>query len=141
MPGSFIDTNVLAYLASGDQVKADRAEEIVRNGGVISVQVLNELTNVARRKMNLSWAETRALLFGIRSLLAVRPLTADIHEAGLALAERYKLSIYEAMIAASALEAECETLWSEDMQHGLSIDSRLRIADPFRPVAPSGATR
>lgn len=51
MSGNFIDTNVLIYLASGDPVKADRAEEIVGRGGAISVQVLNELANVARRKM------------------------------------------------------------------------------------------
>ncbi|HLY57310.1 MAG TPA: PIN domain-containing protein [Stellaceae bacterium] len=141
MPGSFIDTHVLAYLASSDRAKADRAEEIVRDGGVISVQVLNELANVARRKMTLSWAETRDLLSAVRGLLSVRPLTADVHDAGLALAERYGLAIYDAMIAASALDADCEVLWSEDMQHGLSINSRLRIADPFRPVAPPPASR
>ncbi|WP_158923843.1 PIN domain-containing protein [Acidisphaera sp. S103] len=62
MPGRVFDTNVLVYLASGDPVKADRAEAIVREDGVISVQVLNELTNVARRKMRMTWADTRALL-------------------------------------------------------------------------------
>ena len=52
MPGSFIDTNVLVYLASGDPVKADKAERVLGEvGGVISVQVLNEFVNVARRKM------------------------------------------------------------------------------------------
>jgi predicted nucleic acid-binding protein len=50
----------------------------------------------------------------------------------LTLAERYNLSVYDAMIAASALAAECDTLWSEDMQHGMRIDGRLRIIDPFR---------
>jgi predicted nucleic acid-binding protein len=54
MPGSFFDTNVLVYIASGDSVKADRAEAIIGGGGAISVQVLNEFTNVARRKMRLS---------------------------------------------------------------------------------------
>ena len=51
MPGSFFDTNVLVYLASGDVAKADRAEATLAKGGSISVQVLNELANVARRKM------------------------------------------------------------------------------------------
>jgi predicted nucleic acid-binding protein len=36
------------------------------------------------------------------------------------------------MIAASALEADCDTLWSEDMQDGVVLDDRLRIANPFR---------
>ena len=85
MPGSFFDTNVLLYVASGDPAKADRAEELVHAGGTISVQVLNEITNVARRKMGMSWTETRAFLSMIRGLLLVQPLTIDSHETGLAL--------------------------------------------------------
>lgn len=134
MPASFFDTNVLLYIASADPAKADRAEKIIADGGIVSVQVLNEIAHVARRKMGMSWAETHAFLSIIRDLLAVRPLTVDIHEAGLALAERYGLSTYDAMIAAAALEADCDRLWSEDMQHGMVIDNRLRIANPFRPT-------
>src|SRR5439155_17894626 len=108
-----------------------RAEKIIGEGGAISVQVLNELTHVSRRKMRLSWAETRAFLSTIRGLLEVHPVTAESHETGLALAERYNLSTYDAMIAASALLAECATLWSEDMQDGMTIENRLLIANPF----------
>jgi predicted nucleic acid-binding protein len=132
MPGSFIDTNVLVYLASGDRTKADRAETLIgQGGGTISVQVLNELANVARRKMRLSWAETHAFLSMIRALLPAQPLTVDVHETGLDLAERYGLSIYDAMIAASALHADCDTLWSEDMQDGMTLEDRLHIVNPF----------
>ena len=134
MPGGFLDTDVLVYLASGEAAKADRAERLASNGGTISVQVLNELANVARRKMRLSWRDTHILLGTLRQLLAVRPLTVEIHEAGLALAERYHLSTFDAMIVASALEAECEVLWSEGMQHDMVIDGRLRIANPFLAV-------
>ena len=132
MPASFFDTNVLVYLASGDAAKADRAEAIVAGGGSISVQVLNELANVARRKMQMSWDETHALLGTLRGLLTVHPVTVEAHDAGLRIAERYGLSIYDAMIAASALDAGCDTLWSEDMQHGIKLDEGLRIANPFR---------
>ena len=131
MPGSFFDTKVLVYLASGDPAKAGRAEAAVASGGTISVQVLNELANVARRKMELSWAETHAFLFLVRGLLTVQAITIEIHETGLALAERYRLSTYDAMIAASALHADCDALWSEDMQHGLVIENRLRVCNPF----------
>jgi predicted nucleic acid-binding protein len=134
MPGSFFDTNVLLYVASGDAAKADQAEKLIGDGGTITVQVLNEVTNVARRKMQLSWAETRAMLATLRELLPVRPITMDIHEAGVALAERYSLSVYDAMIAASALDAGCDTLWSEDMQHGMVLDGQVRIVNPFRAV-------
>jgi predicted nucleic acid-binding protein len=132
MPGSFFDTNILIYLASDDATKADRAEAIVREGGTISVQVLNEVANVARRKMQLSWRETHGFLSSLRELLTVRPITVDTHELGLALAERHQLGIYDALIAASALLAECDKLWSEDMQDGMAIDRRLRIVNPFR---------
>jgi predicted nucleic acid-binding protein len=132
MPASFFDTNVLVYLASGDAAKADRAEAAVAAGGAISVQVLNEFTNVARRKMRMSWADTHAFLSTLRALLTVHPLTVETHETGLQLAERYGFSTYDGMIAASALHAGCDTLWSEDMQHGMVLDEGLRILDPFR---------
>jgi predicted nucleic acid-binding protein len=132
MPASFFDTNVLVYIASGDAAKADRAEAAVAAGGAISVQVLNELANVARRKMQMSWDDTHGLLTMMRGLLTVHPLTLETHETGLTLAERYSLSIYDAMIAAAAIHAGCDTLWSEDMQHGMAIDEGLRIVNPFR---------
>jgi predicted nucleic acid-binding protein len=133
MPVSFFDTNILVYLASGDTKKADRAEAAIAKGGSISVQVLNELANVARRKMQMSWDETHALLNMLRDLLTVHPLTVETHETGLGIAERYGLSTYDAMIAASALHAGCDTLWSEDMQHGLALKEGLRIVNPFVP--------
>jgi predicted nucleic acid-binding protein len=135
MPGDFFDTNVLVYIASGQTNKADRAERLARDGGIISVQVLNEIANVARRKMRLSWIETRAFVSLIRGLLPIEPITLETHETGLALAERYGLSVYDAMIAASALLADCDRLWSEDMQHGMVISGRLQIVDPFRETA------
>jgi len=132
MPASFFDTNILLYITSSDASKADKAEAAVAVGGAISVQVLNELTNVARRKMRMSWADTHAFLSMLRALLTVHPLTIEVHETGLALAERYGLSTYDAMIAASALHAGCNKLWSEDMQHGMVLKGRLRIVNPFR---------
>ncbi len=132
MPASFFDSNVLLYIASGDSDKADKAEKVLAQGGSISVQVLNEIANVARRKMRLGWSETHEFLSLVRGLLIVHPVTVETHEDGLALAERYGLSTYDAMIASAAMRAECETLWSEDMQHGMLLDGRLRVVDPFR---------
>jgi predicted nucleic acid-binding protein len=131
MPASFFDTNVLVYLVSGDAVKADRAEQALSRGGVISVQVLNELANVARRKMQLPWRETHTFLNSLRGLLTIHPVTLDIHDTGLRLAERYGMATYDAMIAASALHAGCQTLLSEDFQHGMVLKEGLRITNPF----------
>ena len=132
MPASFFDTNVLLYLAASDPAKANRAEAAVALGGAISVQVLNELANVARRKMRLSWEDTHEFLDMIRGLLTVHPVTLEVHETGLELAERYGLSTYDALIAAAALHAGCDTLWSEDMQHGMKLREGLRVVNPFR---------
>jgi predicted nucleic acid-binding protein len=132
MPGSFFDTNVLLYIASDNAAKADQAEKAIARGGAISVQVLNEITNVARRKMQMSWVDTHTLLAMLRGLLTVHPVTIEMHETGLILAERYNFSNYDAMIAAAALHAGCDTLWSEDMQDGIVVDKGLRIVNPFR---------
>jgi predicted nucleic acid-binding protein len=75
--------------------------------------------------------ETHVLLSTVRSLLTVHPLTVDIHETGLELAEAYALSTLDAMIAASALHAGCDMLLSKDMQHGMTLGG-LRIVNPFR---------
>lgn len=128
---AFIDSNVALYLLSADTAKADRAETVLAEGGVISVQVLNEVTSVARRKLGMSWAETDELLAGLRSACSVEPLTAQTHDTGRRLAQRYGLSVHDAMIAAAALLAGCARLYSEDMQHGLLVDRRLRICNPF----------
>ena len=132
MPGSFFDSNVLLYVASGDSAKADRAERLIGAGGIISVQVLEEIANVARRKMGMSWTQTRAFLSTIRALLPVQTLAIEVHETGLVVAERYGLSTWDGMIAASALHADCDTLWSEDMQDDVVLEGRLRIVNPFR---------
>src|ERR1700753_1758784 len=131
MSGSFLDTNVILYSASRDPVKAQRARDVVAAGGTVSVQVLNETINAARRKMQLPWPEIRSILADIRSLLDVRPLTINTHEVGLELAARHNITIYDSMSVAAALEAECDVLWSEDMQHGMVFAGRLRVANPF----------
>ena len=127
----FFDTNVLLYLLSADPAKAGRAEELIAAGGWVSVQVLNEFASVASRKLRMPIAEIRECLEPIRSICSVVPVTADTHERALALAERYGLSIYDALIAAAALLAGCDTLYSEDLQHGQRIEA-LTIRNPFR---------
>ena len=110
----------------------ERSKKLIAGGGTISVQVLNKVANVARRKMAMTWAETRAFLSSFRGLLSVQPLGIEQHETGPELAEHHGFSIYDAMIVALALHADCDTLWSQDMQHGMVIEKRLRIVDPFR---------
>lgn len=133
--GNFIDTNVLVYLASADPDKATRAEEVAARGGTISVQVLDELANVARRKMLLSWEETNALLATLRRLVTVVPITVETHERGLQVAERFGISVYDAMIVAAAAIAGSDVLWTEDLQDGAVLEG-ARVSSPFLPAQP-----
>jgi len=59
-------------------------------------------------------------------------MTAEVHDVGLATSERYGLSVHDTMILASALQADCETVWSEGVHDGLVIENRLCIRNPFR---------
>ena len=131
MAGSFLDTNILLYHLSDDREKARRAEALTREGGTISVQVLNEIANVARRKIGMGWDDVRAFTEIVRALLDVVPLDAAIHVRGLGLCEQYGFSVYDGMIVAAALEADCDILWSEDMHSGLRVENRLTIRNPF----------
>jgi predicted nucleic acid-binding protein len=127
---AFFDTNVLLYLLSADTDKAQRAEELVSDGGVISVQVLNEFASVASRKLRMTIPEIRECLDAFRGVCRVEPVTLETHLRGLDLAERYGFSVYDSMIVAAALLASCEILYSEDCQGGQRIDG-LVISNPF----------
>jgi predicted nucleic acid-binding protein len=127
----FFDTNVLLYLLSGDEAKADRAEETLAGGGVLSVQVLNEFASVASRKLKMSIGEIREALATVRALCKIVPISEDTHDLGLQIAERYGMSIYDSMVIASALLAGCKAVLSEDLQDGQIIEGRLEIRNPF----------
>ena len=132
MVEAFFDTNVLLYLLSANEKKAGRVEEILTPGSTISVQVLNEFASVAMRKLGMKAAEVREALDPIKTICTVVPLTVLIHQRGLQVAERYGFSIYDALIVAAALDADCVTLYTEDLQHGQVIDRTLTITNPFR---------
>lgn len=136
--GDFLDTNVLVYLAQGDVRKAERVEALLAVMPKVSVQVLNELANVLRRKASFTWAEVSRFLATIRELSEVSPLSVEVHDSGLSIARRYGLSVYDSMIVAAAIASGCQTLWSEDMHDGLVVDGRLEIRNPFRdtPLDP-----
>ena len=128
----FLDANVLLYLLSGDDSKADRAEGELNAGGVVSVQVLNEFASVTSRKLKMSIAEIREMLATIRAICKVVPVSEETHDLGLQVAEQYGLSIYDAMIVASAVLAGCKTIVSEDMQDGQIVQGGLRVWNPFK---------
>ena len=128
---TFFDTNVLLCLLSADNAKADRAEELLANGDVIGVQVLNECAAVGSRKLGMSWSEITEALDPVRAICKIEPVTLATHDRAIATAGRYGYSIYDATIVASALMAGCKTLYSEDLQEGHVVEKRLTIRNPF----------
>lgn len=128
---TFFDTNVLLYLASRDP-RAERAEALLAGGGTISVQVLNEFAVVAHRKMKMPWEEVEAALAAIQILCPEPvPITVQTHKAALHIAMRYGYHFYDALVLAAALEAGCDTIYSEDLQAAQVIDGQLTIRNPF----------
>jgi len=126
----FFDTNILVY-AFLDTDRRDLALDLLADGGVISVQVLNEFTNVARKKWHRDWAEIGAGLQVIRAQFSqIIPIGLATHQSALELASRDGLSFYDALIVAAALEAGCDILFSEDLQHGRKF-GKLLVKNPF----------
>lgn len=127
----FLDTNILVYVATSHPAFARIAENLITSGAVVSVQVLNEFASVMSSKQRAFWPEIRRFLDGARMLLTVVPLTPAAHENALRLVERYRLQWWDALIAASALEAGCARLLTQDMHAGLVIDGTLTVVNPF----------
>lgn len=129
-PAVFFDTNVLVYIASADPQRAACAGALLREGGVVSVQVLNELVSVLRGKFRFEWASVETVLAVVHAHCDVLPLDLLMHQEALLLARLHHLSWYDALIVAAAQRAGARTLYTEDMQHGRAFDS-LRLVNPF----------
>jgi predicted nucleic acid-binding protein len=133
MPGkTYLDTNVLVYAVTQNDPRTARAEELLLSGGVVSVQVLNEFTAVARRKLRMPWTEVAEAVEAFLVLCpSPIPVTLEIHEAARAIAEKNGFNIYDALVVAAALDAGCATLYSEDFQDGQKIEGKLTVRNPF----------
>ncbi len=129
----FLDTNVLVYAALQSDQRSDAARVLLARGGMISVQVLNEFTNVASRKLRRPWLEIARAVEAICFLCPPPlPLTLATHHTARRIAEGTGFAFYDALIVASALDAKCGILYSEDLQDGQVIDGRLTVRNPFR---------
>jgi predicted nucleic acid-binding protein len=129
----FFDTNILVYAFSQDDPRSEVARILLATGGVISVQVLNELTAVLRRKLKLNWKDVLEAVGAVKTLCpSIGSLTVDTHEKALEIGERHGYQIYDSLIIASALASKSKTLYSEDMNDGQVIENVLTIRNPFR---------
>jgi predicted nucleic acid-binding protein len=128
----FLDTNVLVYAIGGSEERTETAEALLVAGGVVSVQVFNELASVARRKLGMAWEEVAEALAAIRIFFpSPAPITIETHDIALRIAMQHGYHIYDALVVASAIETGCAILYSEDLQDGQVIDGHLTIRNPF----------
>jgi predicted nucleic acid-binding protein len=134
----FLDTNIFVYCFDPTApAKHEVANRLVQDAllsreGVVSYQVVQEFFNVALRKFTqpMTAADAQRYLVTVfRPMLAVHSSPSLISE-GLRIHDRYKLGWYDSLIIAAAIEANCTSICSEDMQHDLRIGD-LRIVNPF----------
>jgi predicted nucleic acid-binding protein len=129
----FLDTNILIYRYSrqDDQKRIVAANLLESGNAAISAQVLNEFCNTTRKKFPQNFTHIEATLSGIQGLLTVHPLQANDTHTAIQISKRYGLSYYDSLILAVAENHSCKVVFSEDMQHEMTLDSGLQILNPF----------
>jgi predicted nucleic acid-binding protein len=132
MPGKiFIDTNIIVYSLGPVSTKAHLAAPLFVDSPSISTQVLSETANVAYKRLRLSLFEIRTLITSLEAMCRVEIISLLTIHIALDIQEKYKFSWYDSLIVATALNAGCETLYSEDMQNHQEINGQLHIVNPF----------
>ena len=130
----FLDSNIVIYTYCNDSTdKQQKAKELfVENIVAISTQVLQETANTLYRKFKADFHTIRSLLEEcVRNVFTLHVNTGKTVFQACYMAERYQYSFYDSLIIASALESECQILYSEDMQHNQFIEGKLKIINPF----------
>lgn len=139
----FLDTNIFVYgLLAAEPLKKQRALQLIERAlgshqGCISYQVVQEFANVAIKKFSKRFTHDECKQF---LDAAMHPLnrvasSATLHHAALDLQAQTGYSFYDCLIIAGALQAGCDTLYSEDLQHHQLINGSLRVVNPFLAVA------
>lgn len=129
----FIDTNIFVYahtnLASGKQ---KTSQQLLKSENLfISTQVLNELISVFRKKFNKDWKSIEKIIAETCSYYTIHTVNEETISKAIDISMRYDYSYFDSLIIASALECNCKTLYSEDLQHKQLINKVLTIKNPF----------
>ena len=127
-----LDTNILVYCHSNDeQDKQNTATSLLTLYPVISTQVLSEYINVVKRKLELSKEKIMDVCLQNIEMCILRPVTFTTLKYARTLLDRYDFQLFDSIIVASALEANCHILYSEDLHHGLVVENQMKIINPF----------
>jgi len=130
----FIDTNIVIYFYSNDEVQKQAAAiRLLKNASntIISTQVINEMTNTLFRKFKLSAKDVENVALELDNILSIVSFSLTTQIRAIKIKEEYKLQFYDSLIIATALENNCNILYSEDMHHGQIIENSLKIINPF----------
>lgn len=130
----FIDTNIwlYAFIETDDSVKSATARTLIQETEpVLSTQVINEVCVNLLRRANFTEEQVSRLIESFYEKYPVIELNRSILLTASRLRQRYSLSFWDSTIVASALGAGVSILYSEDMQHGLTIEKRLQVLNPF----------
>jgi predicted nucleic acid-binding protein len=131
----FLDTNLWVYFFAKDPPdKGNRIVEVVNDQIpplMISTQVLGELYNVLTRKRIFSQLESQAIVIGLANRTSTAKVDTSKVLQAIEINIRYGYSYWDSLIIATALQSNCNILYSEDMQHDQMIESKLRILNPL----------
>lgn len=126
-----LDTNILVYLYDDDnEHKRKISELLVVDKPIVSSQIISEFLNVTKRLLKLPKTE----ILKANTLLSkceVISTNQQTLKKSLLLIHRYYFQLFDSLIVASALQAGCTILYSEDLHHNLLVENRLRIINPF----------
>ena len=134
----FLDTNIFVYsFDASSPKKSAQSTKLIRSaietrGGIVSYEVVQEFFNVALRRFAKPMSSADAeqyLSTTFRPLLSVHSSPALYGEA-LRIGARFRLPWYDSLIVASAIEGQCDVLYSEDFQDGQQF-GRVLISNPF----------
>ena len=127
-----LDTNILVYCHSNDEPdKQKTATNLFTFYPIISTQVLSEYINVVKCKLKLPKREIMDVCLQNIELCVVQPVSITTLKYARHLIDRYDFQLFDSIIVASALEANCHILYSEDLHHGLVVENRMEIINPF----------
>ena len=135
----FIDSNLFLYAFNdADMPKHQKAIEIITNrhcSNIISIQIINEVSNNMLKKLSFTNREVKAFVESCYGRYEVQPVTEEVFIKACDIRERYRISYYDSIVISSALVANCDYLYSEDMQHQQKIEDTLTIFNPFYEVS------
>jgi predicted nucleic acid-binding protein len=127
----FADTNVAIYALDADAAKRTKALAILDSRPFISTQVVNEYLNVLLVKRRLDRVAAHELARALMTACEVVSVSPAITDLAMSVGERYQLSHWDSLIVAAALAADCDALYSEDMQDGQVFEGKLTVKNPF----------